>query len=483
MGDNLKQKTMSGMIWRFAERCGAQIVSFVVSIVIARFLDPEHYGTLALMTIIVSLLQVFAESGMSSALIQKKDADDTDFSSAFFFNLMLGIVLYAVVFFTAPVVAWFFDAPDIVAPLRVLGVSLILFSYQSIQQAYVSKHMLFKRFFYSTIGGTVVSGIVGIVMAYRGFGIWALVFQTLTNTTVGTLVLFFTIKWRPKLVFSFVSVKKLFNYGWKILAASLVVKVYKDLRQLVIEKRYTSADLAFYNRGQQFPSLIVDNVNISMDSVLLSAMSSEQEKAEHIRNMMRRSIRVASYVIWPMMFGLIAVSEPLIRLLLTEKWLPCVPLMCILCFSYGLQPIQTANVNAIKAMGKSGTYLKLEIIKKSLGVLIIIVTAFFGVEAIAWGAVVSSVIASFVNSYPNQKMLKYSYLEQIKDILPSFLASALMCVAIYPIKFIGIPDILCCLLQVVLGATIYIILSLIFRIDSFLYLLGIIRNFLKHGRK
>ena len=472
---------LSNLIWRFLERCGSQVVTFVVSIVLARLLDPEVYGTIALVTVIITLLQVFIDSGLGNSLIQKKDADDTDFSTVFYFNMAMCIALYLLLFFTAPLIANFYEVPTLTPIIRVLGIILIISGLKNVQQAYVSKNMLFKKFFFSTIGGTIGSAVVGITMAIYGFGVWALVVQNIISLIVGTIILWVTVKWRPKLLFSFKRLKGLFSFGWKLLAAKLIDTFFLEIRQLIIGKKYSSVDLAFYNKGQQLPKLLVTNINTSIDSVLLPTMSKEQSNKEVIRSMTRRSIKISSFIMWPCMIGLAACAEPVIRLLLTEKWLFCVPYLRIFCILYAFYPIHTSNLNAIKAVGRSDIYLKLEIIKKSINAVLLIISMWFGVMAMAYSLLISTLCSSFINAFPNRKLLKYSYFEQIKDVLPAVIFSTVMGVIVFAITFIGLNDILTLLIQVPLGVIIYFGSAKIFKLESFTYILNMLKGFL--GRK
>ena len=279
--------------------------------------------------------------------------------------------------------------------------------------------MQFKKLFFSSSIAITISGILGIILAYSGFGVWALVAQQLLNQIIIVIVLLIILKWYPKLVFSFKRIKILFRYGWKLLLSSLIDTIYMNIRSLIIGKIYHPAILGFYNRGDQFPQIIVSNINGAIQSVMLPALSNEQENKEKVKNMVRRAIVTSSFIIFPMMIGLAVVAEPVVKILLTDKWLACVPFMQIFCISYALWPIHTANLQAINALGHSEIYLKLELVKKILGTVILVISLFFGVYAIAIGTLVSGVISTFINAHPNKKLLNYSYIEQIKDILPS----------------------------------------------------------------
>ncbi len=476
------KRVFGNIVWRLLERFGAQGVSFVVSIILARLLDPELYGTIALVTVFTTIMQVFIDSGLGTALIQKKDADSKDFSTVFYFNIAMCLVLYSVMFVSAPLIAGFYELPELVPIVRVLSLSLVVSGVKNIQQSYVSRNMLFKRFFYSTIGSTVASAIVGIAMAYKGFGVWALVGQTLTSNIAGTVILWLTVRWRPTLEFSFERLKGLFSFGWKLLVSALLETVYKDLRSLLIGKLYTSADLAYYDRGHYIPSLAITNINTSIDSVLLPAMSSEQDDKDRVKAMTRRAIKTSTYIIMPMMVGLAVCSEPLITLLLTEKWLPSVFFLRIFCITYAFYPIHTANLNAIKAMGRSDLFLKLEIIKKIVGLVALFSTIFVSVRAMAYSMLVTTFTSQIINSWPNKKLLKYSYIEQIKDMLPQILLSCFMGLCVFGISFIGLNDILTLVLQVLLGVVIYVVGSFVLKLESFKYLLSVFKKFTSKKR-
>ena len=472
-----KGKVISNFIWRFAERCGAQLVSFVVSIVLARLLEPSVYGTVALVTVFTTILQVFIDSGLGTALIQKKNADDLDYSSVFYFNFVVCIILYLGMFIAAPYIAKFYGNMSLIPVIRVISLTLIISGVKNIQQAYVSSNMWFKRFFFSTIGGTIVSAFVGIFMAYIGMGVWALVAQQLSNAMIDTMILWITVKWRPKAVFSWERLKSLLAYGWKLLVAVLLDTVYNNLRNLVIGKMYSSADLAFYNQGDKFPKIIVTNINTSIDSVLLPTMSSEQDNKARVKEMTRRAIKTSTYIMAPLMMGLAFCAKTVVELVLTQKWLPCVPFLQIFCITYMFYPVHTANLNAIKAMGRSDIFLKLEIIKKIVGMSLLLSTMWFGVMAMAYSLLVSCVLSQIINSWPNKQLLGYGYLEQLRDLIPGVILAVIMGICVYFIGYINLPNIIVLIIQVIVGATIYIVMSIVFRLESFLYLWNMVKTY------
>ena len=478
---NNKQSVINNFFWRFMERCGAQGVTFVVSIILARLLDPSVYGTVALVSVFMLIMQVFVDSGMGNALIQKKDADDLDFSSVFWFNIAMCTLLYLIMFFAAPFISSFYGIPELTLIVRVMSLMLIISGMKNIQQAYVSRHMMFRIFFFTTLGGTVIAAIVGIAMAYMGFGVWALVAQMLVNAFVDTVILWITVKWRPKKIFSMSRLKGLFSYGWKLLISSVLDTVYNELRQLIIGKIYTPADLAQFNQGQKFPQFTVVNINASIDSVLLPTMSKAQDNPAAIRSMTRRAIKTSTYLMMPFMVGLAVCAEPAVRLIITDKWLPCVPYLRIFCFSFAFYPIHTANLNAIKAMGRSDLFLILEILKKVVGLTAILSTMWISVMAMAYSLFFTPIICQMINAWPNKKLLGYSYFNQFMDMLPQICMSLAMGVAVYGVQFFGMNDILTLCVQVPLGMLLYWAMSKVFRVESYTYVIGTAKEFLgKH---
>lgn len=467
----------TNFIWRFAERTGAKMVSFVVSMILARILAPEHYGTIALVTVITHILQVFVDSGMGNALIQKKDADELDFSTVFYFNIFLCGILYTGVFVFAPLIAKFYNDITLIPVIRVLSLTIVISGVKNVQQAYVSRTMQFKRFFFATLGGTIGAAVMGIAMAYMGFGVWALVAQQLFNVTIDTIVLWMTVKWRPRKQFSFQRLKGLYSFGWKLLVSSLLETVYQNMRQLIIGKIYSTENLAYYNRGSQFPSLIITNINSSIDSVLMPALSNEQDNVEKVRNMTRRSVKTSIYIIAPLMIGLAACGTPLVRLLLTEKWLPAVPYLRIFCISFMLYPVHTTNLNAIKSMGKSDIYLRMEIVKKVIDVVLLLATMWHSVMAMAYSLLISDVISLYINCNPNKKLINYGFFDQLKDILPGILLAMIMGVCVSMVDVLGLPDILTLMIQAAVGAAIYIGVSALLKLDSFMYIWNMIKCF------
>ena len=474
--EDTKQKVFSNLIWRFAERIGAQLVGFIVSIVLARILSPSDYGTIALVTVFTTILQVFVDSGLGNALIQKKDADNVDYSTVFYTNIVFCIIIYLIVFFCAPLIAKFYNDEQLIAITRVLGITILISGVKNVQQAYVSRKLIFKKFFFATLAGTIGAGILGIILAKNGYGVWALVVQQLFNLTVDTIILWITVKWRPQKVFSFKRLKELFTYGWKLLVSAILDTTYNNVRQLLIGKLYSSSDLAFYNKGKQLPELVVNNINTSIDSVLLPTMSKEQEHKEKVKAMTRRAIKTSVFIMSPLMMGLAFTSNNVIKILLTDKWLPTLPYLCIFCITFMFYPIHTANLNAIKAMGRSDLFLKLEIIKKIMGIILLLITMNISVIAMAVSLLISGLISQIINSWPNKKLLNYSYFDQLKDIITNILLAVFMGICVYFINFLQLSTIITLLIQIIFGAIIYIAGAKIIKIDSFEYIIDILKN-------
>lgn len=476
-------KVIKNFFWRFSERCGAQAVTFVVSIVLARILSPEDYGKIALITVFTTIMQVFVDSGLGTALIQKRDADDLDFSSVFYFNFIVCLALYGVMFVASPYIANFYGDIFLTPIIRVISLTIVISGLKGIQQSYVSRNMLFKRFFFSTLGGTLISAFFGIVLAYAGGGVWAIVVQQLSNTAIDTLILWLTVKWRPKRIFSWARLKELLSFGWKMLASSLLDTFYNNVRSMIIGKMYSSADLAYYNQGNQFPSVIISNINTSIDSVLLPTMANVQDDSARVKAMTQRSIKTSTYIMAPLMMGLAFCANPIVQLILTDKWLPCVPFLRIFCITYMFYPIHTANLNAIKAMGRSDYFLRLEIIKKIVGLGLLFSTMWFGVLAMAYSLLVNSVLSQIINSWPNRKLLRYGYLEQLKDILPSIALATIMGFSVSLINQLQISNGITLLIQIPVGAAVYIGFSAVLHLESYEFLLDMVRQILKRIMK
>ena len=360
-----------------------------------------------------------------------------------------------------------------------MAISLFFSAINGVQGTYVSKKMQFKRFFFSSMGAVLGSGIIGVILAYNGFGVWALVMQHVFSGFFSFVILWFTVKWRPKLIFSFARVKTLFSFGWKLLCSGLLDTVFKNIYSLIVGRIYKSQVLGYFNRGQQFPQVIASNLNGSIQSVMLPTLSANNDNPAEVKKITRRSISTSAFVLMPCMFGLAAVAEPLVKVLLTDKWLPCVPFLQLACISYALYPIHTANLTGINALGRSDIFLKLEIIKKCVTVLNILITLPFGIYAMAIGQVIQGFISTFINAYPNKKLMGYSYFEQWKDLMPSFVLSVMMAGIVWTMNFISITPLLLLIIQIIVGIIVYVVLAKLFKLKVYNYFVNTLKGFIK----
>lgn len=478
-----RNKILGGMAWKLGERLSSQGVSFVVSIILARLLTPAEYGIIAMMNIFIVIANVFVISGFNTSLIQKKDADEIDFSTIYYCTLVMSIIMYVAIFLGAPFMARYYDMPEMTILTRVFALSLIIQSYQTIQQAYVARHMQFKLNFKATLIGTTLSGVIGVAMAYAGYGVWALVTQHISSIVINTLVLRFLVEWRPRLMFSWERAKGLMSYGSKIMGSTLVNTLYKEARQLLIGLYYTPADLALYNRGNHMPHLVTTNLDNTLRSVLFPAMSNYSDDKKRVKQMLRRAIMNTSYITYFCLTLMAVAAKPIIHVLLTDKWIECAPYMQIMCVSLMLNTVGVANLQALKAIGKSGEVLKLEMFKKPVFLLVILASLPFGVMAVVCTSPINSLYALWTNMGPTQKHLNYSHLEQIKDLLPGILLAAGMAIATWPITLLPINDYMIIGLQTIVAAVSYIVLSIIFKVEAFYYCKKTALDFIKKRNK
>lgn len=466
---------MGGLVWKFGERLLSQGISFIISLVLARVLMPEDYGMVSLVLVFTNLAAVFINSGFGTALVQKKDADATDFSTMYFCSQGISIVLYLVIFLAAPWVAVFYKEPELTAVLRVFALQIPLGAYNAIQNAYVSRNMLFHKLFLASVLSTAVSGAVGIFLALAGAGVWALVAQSIGVVLTNTLVLAVTLPWHPQWKFSKAAAKPLMRYGSRILMADLSGTFFGELRGLIIGRVYTTADLAFYSKGQQLPNLLTSNLSTTVMTVIFPAMSDRSDDLQQVKAFAKQSMQILAFVIFPVMFGLAAVMEPLIHFLYTEKWGPCVPYAQCLSVGlavgvFGIIPLQT-----IKAIGRSDVILKLEFLKKPVYILLLLVGVNINVLAIAVTMMLYDIYGTFVNMYQMKKYIGYGLWEQMRDVFSSLALSLVMAVAVYAIDGIGTLA-LTLAIKVASGVIIYVLGAIVFRLAPYRYLKNLILN-------
>ena len=471
-----KRDITSNMVWHLAEKWGCQFVSFLVTIIISRQLDPSVYGVVAITTTFISVFSVFIDGGLGNALIQKKDADEVDFSTVFYANSILCLVVYLLLFLSAPLIARFYNLPELVDLIRVLGIIILVSGLKNIQQTYVAKNMIFKKFFFSSLTGTIVSGIVGIYLAIKGYGSWALVYASLTDVIVDTVFMWFSIRWRPKKIFSFDRLKELFGFGSKVLIATFIDRVYNKMYHLSIGKYCPSSDLAYYEKGYSITSKIADNTNTVISSVLFPAMSNSQDEKEKVKDIAENTLKVNTYVITPLLAGLMAICYPLVKVVLTDKWLPAVIFIRIFCLINILVPFDTINVNVTKSMGKSDILLKQEVMIKIICVVILAVSLHYGALAVVIGKLLSVIVGIIIKSNPTEKLINYSLFEQLKDTSKIFFANMIMAFAVYSVSLLNINIYLLLFVQIILGVVIYVLLSYLLKLDSFDFVLNYVKK-------
>lgn len=480
--DNTKVNSKNIVVnlgWRFFETIGTQLAMFAVQVVMARLLAPSDFGVIGIVTVFNTLAMVFIQSGFSTAIIQKKNIDQSECSSVFYTSMIIAALIYVILFFCAPFIASFYEYSILTDIIRVQFLGLFVMPLSSIQNSLIQKRMQFKLSFLRGIANCVVSGAIGIIAALMGAGIWALVFYNLSNYVVGAIVYTLTVKWWPSLTFSLKKVKTLFSFGWKVLVSSLIDTLYNNIYTLVIGKLYNKTTLGYYNKGKNFPNTVVNSLNTTIQSVIFPALATCQDDKVKFKALVRRAIKTSTFLVFPAMAGLAAVAKPLIVILLTEKWLPAVFFLQICCFSYALWPIHTANLQAINAIGRSDIFLKLEVIKKVIGIVLLVATVPFGVYVMVSTRALSGIISCFINAYPNKKLLDYSFFEQIKDILPSALLSIAMAVIVWLFTLLDINYFLMLILQVVAGAGVYILGAKIFKLESYDYMISLVKSFIK----
>ena len=476
-----KNKVFSGVIWTVLERFSASGVSFIVSIVLARVLMPDDYGLVSMVMIFITLADVFINSGFNTALIQKKDADELDFSTVFWCSMGLSLLIYAVLFFCAPLVADFYGETALVLLLRVFALRIPMAVPNSIQHAYVSRNMIFKNFFFSTLISTLVSGVVGIGMAFMGFGAYSLIGQYFTKTIFDTIVLAFIVDWRPRLRFSWERARGLMRYGTAVLAADLSGQFFDQLRGLIIGKFYTSADLAFYNRGQQFPQFITSNISSAIMTVLFPAIANDSDNMARVRAMTRRALKTMGFVFFPLMIGLACVADPLVDVLLTSKWDGCVFFLQVLAISNALGLWGGVSLDSLKAIGKGGALVKLEVVKKPVYVLLLVAGVMISVQAVAITMLLYGIYGALINMRELSKHTGYTIRRQLLDVAPEAGMGVAMGIVVCALNVLPIQSLAKLAVQIVAGVVVCVAIARGTRMESWEYAVELLGK--RTGRK
>lgn len=467
-------------IWKFMERTGIQVVNLLVQIILARLIVPEDFAAVAIIMVFITIANIFVQSGLGTALIQSKEVTEEDLSTVFYVSLLMSIFMVAIIFISAPYIADFYNMPILVSLVRWQSLIILTGSFNTVQQAVLSRNMQFRKNFFASIIGCVLSGVIGIVCALNNFGIWAIIILNIANNAVYSIVLWFLVEWRPKLLFSFESMKRMLSFGWKLLAASLVGTLYDNLRTLVIGKFYPAKMLAYYNRADVVSSSLMNGITGSISAVMLPVLSQSQDDSNAIKNMLSKTFQLNCFICVPMMFGLAAIGENLVVVLFSETWKASGLFLSIICLGYAFYPMHSANLQAIYAIGRSDIVLKLEIIKRVTGFTLIVVSIPFGIYAMTASIVLMSFLATIINAMPNKKLLNYSLIEQAKDIWIYFFMSSIMAVGVVCFgKIIETNVFISLVLQIFVGIALYLVLCVLIRPFGFKYLLGFIKKYIK----
>lgn len=477
MDAGFKGNVISGFIWRLIQKTSSQVIGLVISIVLARILSPSDYGVIAMVTVFTNIALVFINIGFSSAIVQKKDLSEKDISTMFYAGLLLSLLLYGILFFASPYIAEMYNEPRLTDILRVESLIVVLGATYSVQQALINRSLEFKKNFIIGICSTIAQGVVGIALALNGFGPWALVFSTLTCYIVSSVMMWLMIKWKPKLIFSADSFKSMFGFSAKMLGSGLLDSVFNNIRSLIIGTQYSAQDLAYYNKGYQYPTLIMSQVDGAITTVLFSSLSKYQSDWENGLKVLRRAMKLSIYVCAPLMAGMFAVADPMIRILLTDKWegsIIYVQLVCIICMFWPL----SAQRHALNSLGKSGVSLKLNMIGKAVTVICLLLTYRHSVQLMIASSIFASTICLVINSFVYRKHLKYRFKDQISDIVPPVILSVAMGAAAYSVLFLQLNSVVTLVIQVIVGILVYLIGSIVFKFDSFYYLIALVKEFL-----
>ena len=473
-----KEKVAGGLFWTFSERAAAQLVSTIVGIVLARILAPEDYGVLSIILVLINFCDLFVTNGFGAALVQKKVATELDFNTAFIISLILSLILYGVLYVCAPFVAIFYNKEILTPAIRVLGLRVIITAVNTIQHAGIRRAMQFRKFFFSTLIGTLISCVVGIIMAIKGFGAWALIAQYMTNTAIDTFVLSVTNPWRPKAEFSKESAKWIFSYGGKVLATNLTFSIGGEIRSLAIGKVFGAADLAFYNQGAKYPNIMVSNINTAIQEVMLPTFSRVQDDIKELKRILRRSISVEAFVLSPVLLGFFAISATFVSVILTDKWAEAIPYIQIFSLLYLTYPISSSCHQALLGIGRSGLVFWILLIQNVIRLVLVLIAIFYfkSVKAVALIALFTGYISLIGFSVSTHKLINYKYREQAKDVLPSLLISSVMCIAVYLMQALRISGVLLLVVQILTGAAIYISLSALFKLEPYIYLKNLLKE-------
>ena len=476
---SIKEATVTSLLWKVMERGGNAVVQMAVQVVMARLLAPEQFGALAVMLVFVNLGNVIVQSGLNTALIQSPEADDADFSTVFWMSLAVSVALYAAIFLAAPSVAAFYAMPGIVWPLRALGLLLVVSAYNSVQVAKVTRDLQMRKVFRATMASVIFSAVSGIGAAVAGAGLWALVAQQLSYQLVNCVVLAFQVDWKPRMVFRAERARELFGFGWRLLASGLLEQGYQSLADLVVGKRFSPARLGLVSQGKKYPQAVGSMLDGAIQPVMLSAVSRVQDDRARVKRLVRRALKTSTFLIAPAMTLFACCAPSLVPALLGPQWAEAVPFMQVYCMVYALLPIHTTNLQALNGMGRSDLFLRLELVKKAYGIAALLFCALVlnDVRALVMSYLVTGVLSTFVNAWPNKRVIGYSYAEQVRDIAPAFLLSGAAALTAGLVGSAGLGAWVTVLAQAGAFVLVYFGLAAALRLEAFTYLLRTARGF------
>ncbi len=475
---DIKQKAVNGVVWSAVERFSVQIIQFIVQIIIARILLPEDYGLIGMLAIFMAIAQTFTDGGFSNALIQKKDRNNTDYSTVFYFNIIIGIVLAIILFSCSGVISEFYNMPKLKLITQVMSINLIILAFQVIQKTILTIKIDFKTQAKASLISVLIGGVIGIVMAYKGFGVWALVFQFTSINIIQTSLFWYFAKWKPKLIFSKESFDRLFGFGSKILAANLLHTIYLNLYTLVIGKRFSASQLGYYTRAEQFAQFPSSNLTGVVWRVSYPIMSSIQDDDERLKNIVRQYLNLAAFIVFPLMAGLAALSEPFIILILTEKWRGIIPMLQILSIYYMFYPLNAIHQNLMQVKGRSDLFFRLEIVKKTIGIALLFISLPFGVYYVCLSLIVYAIINLGLNNYFSSKLIALSIKSQIIDISKILIVSFIMSAVVYLVNFIDINNVSKLILGVIIGVVIYYLVAKLTKMQELKQVMSLMRQYL-----
>lgn len=476
MEQNLKNKTLSGIFWSAIERLSLQGVQFVINIIMARLLVPSDYGMIGMLAIFLQISQAFVDSGFTNALIQRKDRTETDFSTVFYFNILIALIFYGILFTSAPAIARFYDMPKLINVTRVIALTLVINSLSAVHKTKLIINVNFKTQSKISLIAVVISGCLGVWMAYTGWGVWALVWQTILNSVLLTILFHCIVRWKPLLTFSVQSFKRLFSFGSKLLISGMIHTIYSNLYTIVIGRKFSAANLGYYTRAEQFAMFPSSNLNAIISRVIFPVLSTIQDDDEQLKNVYRKYIRLSSYIIFPLMVGLAVLAKPTIELLLTDKWSGVIILLQILCFDWMFDHLSMINLNLLYVKGRSDLALRLELVKKIIAIAILLYSIYFGVIGMCLGRVLYSLIATYLNTYYTNKIIGIDFFNQMREILPSLLLTLIMGICIYCIRYLNLSNFNYLIIGIISGMLFYLFMSIIFKLKSYKLLLQLIKK-------